>query len=200
MMKRLLIISFVVVASMWSLRAQNAGAEDLKARIAEAGQRIAGIECDFVQTRTSALLAEPAVSRGRMSYSRPSRLEWTYQSPVSWSFTVDGDEVTMERDGNTQSFDVNQNRTIKEMSRLIISCIEGASVSDGAVFRTDVADNGRELTVTMVPLRKDMKKMWRKLTLSYEKDGLKATRFVMDEASGDTTVIEFKNSRYAFTR
>lgn len=200
MMKRFLTILLVVAVPVWTLPAQNGGSEDLKALIVEAGERIAGIECDFVQTKTSALLAEPAVSKGKMVYSKPSHLEWAYVSPFSYSFVMDGDAVTMERDGNKQSFDVNQNKTIKEMSRLIISCIEGATVSNGTMFKTDVTDNGKEIVVTLLPLRKDMKKMWKKLTLYYGKDGLRATRFVMDEASGDNTAIEFKNSRYAFTR
>lgn len=200
MMKRFLIILCVVAASVWTLPAQNTGTDELKALIVEAGEKIAGIECDFVQTKTSALLAEPAVSKGRMAYSKPSHLEWSYVSPFSYSFIMDGDEVTMEKDGNKQSFDVNQNKTIKEMSKLIISCIEGATISSENMFKTDVADNGKEVVVTLLPLRKDMKKMWKKLTLCYEKEGLRATRFVMDEASGDVTTIEFKNSRYAFTR
>ena len=47
----------------------------------------------------------------------------------------------------------------------------------------------------MYPLKRDMKRMFTSLEIRYKADTLEATRFEMDEASGDVTLIEFKNSQ-----
>ena len=50
--------------------------EDIVAAIQRSGAAMQTMECDFVQTKTMQLMAEPMISKGRMYYSQPSRLRW----------------------------------------------------------------------------------------------------------------------------
>lgn len=199
-MRRILVSMLALSALLQPLSAQVPESEDLKARIVANGRKISGIECDFVQTKESALLAEPAVSSGKMVYCKPSHLEWTYTEPFNFSFILDGDNAVVENNGSRQSFDVRQNRMLKEMSRMIIACIGGSTVAGDDLFRSEISEKGNSVELTLYPLGKDAKKMWRKLVLHYEKDSLKVNGFEMEESSGDITRIVFKNTKYAFAQ
>lgn len=180
-MKRILLI-LLLLSSFGPLRAQDADA--LKRRIVEAGNRITGITCDFVQTRQSALLSEKAVSSGKMVYRNPEYLEWAYVKPSPRTFVYDGAADPSGKD-----------KVFKDLARLIVSSITGGNIAAEAAFRTEAVLDGGDILVTMTPLKRDLKRMFTSLVLRYQADTLDATRFEMNEASGDVTVIEFKNSQ-----
>ena len=180
-MKRFLPI-LLLLCSLSPLRAQDSDA--LKRRIVESGARITGITCDFVQTKQSAMLSEKAVSSGRMVYRSPEYLEWAYVKPTPRTFVFDGSTAEAGKD-----------KMFKDLARLIVSSIAGGNIANEAAFRTEAESAGGDILVTMYPLKRDLKRMFTSLVLRYKADTLEATRFEMNEASGDVTVIEFKNSQ-----
>ncbi len=180
-MRRILSI-LLLLCAFGTLRAQDADA--LKRRIVEAGSRITGISCDFVQTRQSAMLAEKAVSSGRMVYRSPDYLEWSYLKPTARTFVFDGSTANPGKD-----------KMFRDLARLIVSSIAGGNIADEAAFRTEAVSAGGDILVTMYPLKRDLKRMFTSLVLRYKADTLEATRFEMNEASGDVTVIEFTSSK-----
>ena len=175
-MRRILSI-LLLLCAFGTLRAQDADA--LKRRIVEAGSRITGISCDFVQTRQSAMLAEKAVSSGRMVYRSPD-----YLKPSARTFVFDGSTA-----------DPGKDKMFRDLARLIVSSIAGGNIADEAAFRTEAVSAGGDILVTMYPLKRDLKRMFTTLVLRYKADTLEATRFEMNEASGDVTVIEFTSSK-----
>ena len=180
-MKRILPVLFLLVAFL-PLRAQDSDA--LKRRIVEAGKKITGITCDFVQTRQSAMLAGKAVSSGTMVYRSPDYLEWSYLKPSERKFIYDAAAAEAGKD-----------KMFKDLARLIVSSIAGGSLADEAAFRAEVQVSGDDILVTLYPLKRDLKRLFTTLQLRYKSDTLEATRFEMNEASGDVTLIEFKNSQ-----
>lgn len=200
MIKRVVIFLLAFFTSMSLSSAQGTTQESLKSRILSAGGKIGSIECDFVQTKKSVLLSEPAVSKGHMNYRKPCCIRWEYTSPFSYVFILDGDKASVEHDGARQSFDMNKNRPLKEMAQMIISSIEGSSVADESSFHADFLDDGTVISVLLKPVRKDVATMWTELILVYERESLHAKRFEMHEASGDVTVIEFTNCKYGTAR
>ena len=172
----------LLLCTLVPLKAQDSDA--LKRRIVEAGNRITGITCDFVQTKQSAMLAAPAVSSGRMVYRSPDYLEWAYQKPSVRTFVYDGSAAEAGKD-----------KMFKDLARLISSSIAGGNIADETTFRTEAESAGADIIVTMYPLKRDLKRMFTSLVLRYKADTLEATCFEMNEASGDMTVIEFKNSQ-----
>ena len=180
-MKRFLPI-LLLLLPLLPLRAQDSDA--LKRRIVEAGNRITGITCDFVQTKQSALLSEKAVSSGRMVYRSPEYLEWSYVKPSARTFVFDGSTAETGKD-----------KMFKDLARLIVSSIAGGNIANETAFRTEAERAGGDILVKMVPLKRDLKRMFTSIVLRYKADTLEATRFEMNEASGDVTVIEFKNSQ-----
>ena len=53
---------------------------------------ILSIEADFTQTKEVALLNEPQVSTGHMTYRAPDYLQWAYQTPQPLIWEIDGEQ------------------------------------------------------------------------------------------------------------
>lgn len=162
-----------------------------------AAQNLESIDCDFVQTKSSALLAEAAVSKGHMTFNQPDCLRWEYVSPMSFAFIMNGQDFSIERNGKVQTLDANQNKAIKQMVGLVLSTMDGSALKDETLFRTEISDDGKTRMAVLYPLKRDIKKMWSKLVLCFENGSPCASRFEMHETSGDVTIIEFKNCKYA---
>jgi outer membrane lipoprotein-sorting protein len=199
MMKRVSVILSFLLASTLTLIAQSRPIDQVKADIIAFGDRVSSIDCDFVQTKESSLLAAPAKSSGHMTYRRPGYLEWNYVEPNPLTFVADGESVMIRKGDQSEVLGGTQGRMIKEMTRMIIGNIEGSVLANEKMFMAgyDMADG--LIAVTLIPQRKDLQKMWSKLVLYYEESSLKATRFEMYESSGDLTVISFKNIKYGFS-
>ena len=56
---------------------------------------IVSLQADFVQTKTSAMLAEPQVSTGHMIYRAPDYMQWAYTSPQQLVWEIDGEQSRM---------------------------------------------------------------------------------------------------------
>ena len=91
--------------------------EDIVAAIQRSGAAMQTMECDFVQTKTMQLMAEPMISKGRMYYSQPSRLRWEYTSPVPSAFILDNAKAWTISSGKVT--DVSANKMVKGLGRRI---------------------------------------------------------------------------------
>ena len=179
-----------------SLRGQSL--ERSKQDLLAFSARVVSIECDFVQSKESSLLAAPAVSTGRLTYRKPDYLEWDYATPAPMTFIADGDQVRIVRSGQTETLVGNAGRMMKEMSRMIIGNMDGSILTNEKFFKTEYAQDGDLLVVTLYPQKPHLRKMWSKLALYYDRQTMAATRFEMVEATGDLMVIAFTNVQYGF--
>lgn len=83
---------------------------------------IVSLEADFTQTKQSALMNEPQVSKGHLIYRAPDYMQWAYTSPQA---------IQWEIDGNT----TNVNPQIQKLLRMIMSSIAGNSQEDEKMQR-----------------------------------------------------------------
>ena len=95
---------------------------------------IQSLSCLFTQTKQSSLLVDNAVSKGKMNYSRPKSMRWEYTSPYSYALVVEGDSLSMVKNGNIAEANQKANRMMKEMSSLIIGSINGERLFDEGPF------------------------------------------------------------------
>ena len=94
---------------------------------------IVSLEADFTQTKQSALMNEPQVSKGHLIYRAPDYMQWAYTSPQA---------IQWEIDGNT----TNVNPQIQKLLRMIMSSIAGNSQEDEVGterFASDSQHTGR---------------------------------------------------------
>lgn len=192
------ILLFLGALSM-PMHAQSLSSDDLKTEILDFSSRLSSLDCDFVQVKESSLLTEPIVSKGHMAYRKPGYLEWAYVEPAGFTVIADGDDVTIDRDGLTEVLRGNQSRMVKGLTRMIIGNLEGSIFTDEKMFKAELTLADGLITATLIPQKRDYKKIWSKLVLYYDRIAKTATRFEIHEISGDKTIITFSNIRNVFS-
>ena len=195
-MKRLFLIVtglvLLVAAGIWAVPLSNNQTEDeMIESIVKACSDMSSMKCEISQTRHIPLMDEPQRSSGTMIYIRPSRFCLNYTDPFEWKLKVDGDNVLM----GTESADGEAGRLFKGISSMILGCMSGEMLKDKRSFRVTVTDEGGEWKALLVPVRRDMKKMFNQIELGFDPGTRLLKRLLMEDAGGGSTVILISNVR-----
>lgn len=183
----LLVFAAVLTAQAAPLTAAQKG--DVIARINAAAASLKTMTCNFTQTKTIAMLSETMVAKGRMSYSRPDRLRWEYTTPYKYLFIFNGTKVYVGSSSRADVIDTNANKLFKEVGRLMMSTVTGTALSDTRSFTSDVADGGSRWQVTLVPKKKEMKKMFSQIVLHFGKKDLMIAQIDLYDSNRQLTSI-----------
>ena len=157
----------------------SAREEAMKA-ISTATQQVKSIQCDFFQTKTSAMLTTPTEARGTMHYEAPDKLRWAYTEPTQHALEVDGETVTLT------GVNGKANRLMKPLGKLILTCIE-------RIFQAKIFDNAATYEIHLTTKRKDMQRIFSGILFTIDKKSLTVQSIRLDEKSGDNTLIQFRN-------
>ena len=195
-MKRiyLIITAFIllVAVGVWAVPFNGTQDEDAMIEsIVKACGDMNSMKCDISQTRRIPLMDEPQKSSGTMIYIRPSRFCLNYAEPFEWKLKVDGDNVMT----GTETADGDAGRLFKGISGMILGCMSGDMLKDKRTFRVTVTDAGSEWKALLIPLRRDMKKMFSQIELGFDPNTHLLKRLTMDEAGGGSTEILISNVR-----
>lgn len=189
---------FVIVTGLILLAAVGVGAVTLTAQqvedemiesIVKASSDITSMKCDIAQTRRVPLMDEPQKSSGTMIYIKPSRFSLDYTEPFEWKLKVDGDNVIM----GTESAEGEAGRLFKGISSMILGCMSGEMLKDKRTFRVTVTDEGGEWKALLIPVRRDMKKMFGQIELGFDPATRLLRRLLMEDAGGGSTEIVISN-------
>ena len=157
--------------------------------IVKASSNITSMKCDIAQTRRIPLMDEPQKSSGTMIYIKPSRFSLDYTEPFAWKLKVDGDNIIM----GTESAEGEAGRLFKGISSMILGCMSGEMLKDRRTFRVTVTDEGDQWKALLIPVRRDMKKMFSRIELGFDPDTRLLKRLRMEEAGGGSTEILISN-------
>ena len=83
---------------------------------------ILSLEADFVQTKNVAMMSEPQVSTGHMSYRSPDFLRWAYKTPQTLVWEIDGNKT-------------NVNPQIQKLLRMIMASVSSGNMDDPQMQR-----------------------------------------------------------------
>ena len=157
--------------------------------IVKASSNITSMKCDIAQTRRIPLMDEPQKSFGTMIYIKPSRFSLDYTEPFAWKLKVDGDNIIM----GTESAEGEAGRLFKGISSMILGCMSGEMLKDRRTFRVTVTDEGDQWKALLIPVRRDMKKMFTQIELGFDPATRLLRRLLMEDAGGGSTEIVISN-------
>lgn len=191
-MRRLFLITLLLsaVMPMW---AQGGTDAEILASIRSASESINAMHCSFTQTKHSAMMKDDAVSTGVMSYSSPSRLRWEYREPVNYVMDIDGSSLTIITEDGMQSHDTSKERMYAGISEIMLGCMSGQAITDKRLFRSTVSDADGLWVVSMTPVRRDMARMFKSVTLTFNPGDCLLRNIVMLDASDNSTTIEISD-------
>ena len=125
------------------------------------------LQLSFVQTRHSEMLTKDLVSEGRMVLASPDRIRWEVQKPYPSVFVSKGELAIAGRRFRMP--------TEKDF--------------------TATALEGEDLAVKLVPVRRDLKSLFREIIVHADKQSLQIRSALLITPDGDWTLLEFKDIR-----
>lgn len=162
-------------------------------KINRAASGLKSMSCTFTQTKFLSLLSDKMVSTGKMYYRRPNKLRWEYTNPYQYLFIFNGNKVYVGNKSRKDVIDTNNNKIFKEVARIMMSTVTGTALSNSSDFAIDVADVNTKWQITLVPKKKEMKKMFSKIVLSFNKSNLMISEINIYEKNNDRTNIKLNN-------
>ncbi len=187
-MKKLYLIVTMILTSVLSFAQTQ---EEVMNKLTQAAASMQCMSCRFTQQKTMAMLAEPTVSEGLMSYNSPDKMRWEYTSPYSFALLVDGDKIAKMTNGNEEELDAKSGRMYQGITNIIMSSATGKNLFDKSMFDVDIQDDGEFWKAEMQPKKHNMKRMFSMLTFYFGKDDNIINKVVMSGAGGDVTTIQF---------
>ena len=178
-----------------SAYSQNMSEAQIRTKINQAASQLQTLQCDFVQTKHLKMLNDKLVSHGKMYYKKSDKLRWEYTTPYHYIFILNGSRVLLKNEKRNDIIDVNQNKVFKEIARLMMNSVVGKSLSDSRDFSSKISSSNSELIATLTPIRKDLKQMFKEITLYFSKSTSLVYKVILVEKNGDKTVIELKNAK-----
>lgn len=173
------------------LAAQGLSEQKIIEKMASAAEKIKTVECNFTQTKQSKMLSKPQMSEGKMFCQQPDKLRWEYTSPRASALVLEGNEARLLK-GNEQEA---RNKFIGGMARMIMNCVAGKNLTDNKTFQVTAKEMPTKYVATLVPQRKDMKRLYTKLVLHYDLKQETVTEIELHEKNGDQTLIELHDIR-----
>ena len=153
------------------------------------------MQCDFVQTKHMKMLNEKLVSSGKMAYKQSDKLKWEYTSPYSYIFILNGTKIYLNKGSRNDEIDVRQNKLFQEIAKIMMNSVIGKCLTDTKEFKVSIQQTSSEWIATVLPQKKDLKQMFPKILLYFNKTNSIISKVVMYEKNGDYTIIQLKNIR-----
>lgn len=164
-------------------------------QVSRAAAAMKTMQADFVQTKHLRMLGEKMVSRGRMCYQQNDRLRWEYTKPYAYTFILNGNSVMMSKGGRRDVVDVNRNKVFREIARMMMSSVVGTCLTDSKNFKVSVETAQQTYTATLLPQKKDMKAIFTRIVLVFNRKTSVVSKVTMYEKNGDRTEITLDNVR-----
>lgn len=147
----------------------------------------------FVETRHLALLDRPIEARGELVYIPPDRLERHTREPREESAILDGDTLTLVRDGRRRAMSLRENPSVA----LLIGSLRAVLGGDRARLERDFTINHAGTPdawiLDLLPREPELTPALRRIHLVGR--GGQVERVEMIETDGDRSVIEIGDAR-----
>lgn len=161
--------------------------------IEKAHKQLTTLSANFTQEKTSVLLTDKVVQKGKLSYKSPKQLRWEYTSPKAMTVIFTNGKVLLKTEKGRTS---NPNKMLGEMGDMIINTINGSFLSENPNFNTRYYLNkSGQYVVVLKPLNKKLKAYYKSITITLNGSTYLAEKVVLTEVSGDATTIIFTDKK-----
>jgi outer membrane lipoprotein-sorting protein len=162
-------------------------------KVQEQQHRTNTLQADFRQEKELALMAKPEVSTGTFTYSRPSNVLWTYQTPKRVQMVIAGGMLTTYYPelGKAEKIDVKrfEDRIFKYMGAT------GAIEELARYFDFTFTDSKSKpvYVLDLTPKNRAVSKRVQRIKLWIDKTTYLTSKIEYVEGDGDITRYEFTN-------
>jgi outer membrane lipoprotein-sorting protein len=167
----------------------NAVKNNIKAKNAE----IQTLICPFVQTKKMTVLKENSITKGMMYFQKSNLFRWEYTGENPFIFVQNGEKYFTKINDKVTEIKDNSARLFQEISKLVISSINGDILENTKKFKTEFQENSNIVAVNLTPTSKSMQNFISKIKLYFNKTNYLVTKIEIYEGGDDMTIIQFEN-------
>ena len=191
-MKKIISIFCLLYVACVSLSAMTEQQkQDVITKLNQTSASIQTMSANFSQTKYLSMLSDKMVSDGKIYYSKSDKLRWEYTSPYQYLFIFNGTKVYVGNNSKQNIIDTNTNKVFKEIARIMMNTVTGTALSNNGDFETSLSMDNNQWIVTLTPKKKELKSMFTKVVLNFNKKSNIVSEINIFEKNGDRTNIKF---------
>jgi outer membrane lipoprotein-sorting protein len=187
--------AFAAIAVALALTAPAAAAPsgwDLDRLMSTLAQNKSG-RAAFVETKYLSIASQPVESAGELVFVAPDHLEKRTVTPKPENLVVDGDRVTIERNGHRYTLALEQYPEVAAFIESIRATLAGNRYALEQIYQVAVTGHGDDWTLTLTPLDARMRRVISTITLDGARDALHTV--TIREADGDRSVMRLTHAQ-----
>jgi len=183
-MKKIIMLVATVFAAMAFTPAVQT-TEEITNAVQNAKARTSVIDKKFTEVRTSPS-GQKVTLTGQLIYRPDSYLSMAYDNGEL--FLIDGNKMTINRDGKSQLFDLTKNQMIKSLSHALLYSFRGALVDLSVEQKTSVeaVKKGGDCIITL-KATKQAARGYSRIEVFYDSATFDIKAMTMDEFTGAST-------------
>jgi outer membrane lipoprotein-sorting protein len=164
----------------------------MRKKLTEVSKSTAAIKCDFVQEKNLAMLSEKLISKGQFFFKQKNMVRLEYTTPFKYLLILNNGKATIKDETKTTQMDMHKNKIFQQVNNIIVDCVHGSAVSNPD-FHVDMQESKTQIKLDMKPQTKGMKEFFKVISVYIDKTNYTVAKMVMEEQSGDNTIITFTN-------
>ncbi|MCM1373036.1 MAG: outer membrane lipoprotein carrier protein LolA [Bacteroides sp.] len=195
-MKKTILTLFLMLAGTLVSVAAPLTPQQKQKIVTAIGNSVSGLKsmkCTFVQTKSMSMLNDRMVSYGTMHYGQPDKFRWEYTRPYSYLFIFNGAKVYVGNNSKKNVIDVSSNKLFREIAGIMMSTVTGKALTDMETFSLDIEEVRTSWHVTLVPKKKELKRMFQKVVLVFNRTDTAIAGVEIYEKNGDKTEIRMSD-------
>jgi outer membrane lipoprotein-sorting protein len=154
------------------------------------GQKKSG-HASFEETKYLAIANAPVTSSGELVFTAPDHLEKRTDNPKPEDLVVDGDKLTIARNGHQYTLALTQYPELSAFIESIRATLAGNRFALEQVYKVAVTGSGDDWTLTLTPRDSRMLKTISTITLTGTRDLLHTV--AIQQADGDHSLMRLQN-------
>ena len=151
------------------------------------------LQSDFSQVKKMDFLDKDIVTYGKMTLKSPNMLSWKYNKPYHYSIVFKENKIFINDQGKKSTVDA-KSKTFEKINKLIVGSASG-KMFDDPEFIVRYFKTGSTNIARFIPKSQQLLKYIKQVELVFPKNQSTVSQVNMLEASGDTTTINFKNTK-----
>jgi hypothetical protein len=141
----------------------------------------------FTERKYMAMLAEPLNSTGTLTYRAPDQVEKITETPAPERFVVNGNQVTIEQDGDTHQIDLGGYPEIQAFVESIRAPLAGDLAALQRFYTVEATGGLKHWQLTLTPIAGDTKPMVNSIIITGHGSDFETIETV--EPDGDRSVL-----------
>jgi outer membrane lipoprotein-sorting protein len=146
----------------------------------------------FTETRYLKIAQEPLESSGELVFVAPDHLEKHTVSPKPENLVVDGDMLTVDRNGRKVTIPLRNYPELGAFIESIRATLAGNRFALENAYKVSIDGKGNDWTMTLVPIDSRMKQKVSSITLAGS--GAALARVEIKQADGDRSLMRLQDA------